>query len=359
MLKRVAVLPGDGIGPEIMRGAVAVLRHVLRDSAVQLEFTEGLIGGAAWDQYGDHFPTVTRELCSSVDAILFGAVGGPVAEAHLRKWQNCEVNALLGVRKLFNFNVNIRPVQVHKDLIDLSPLRARIIQDGIDVVIFRELSSDIYFGDHRRFMEDGKRKATDTATYGEDEVRAIAEKAFDAAENRKKRVVSVDKANVLETSRLWREVVQEVARCHPDVEFENMLVDSCAMKLAQDPAQFDVIVTSNLFGDILSDLAAAIPGSLGLLASASLNSDGFGMFEPPSGSAPEIAGKDCANPVGQILSAALMLRYAFRLEREASEIEQGVDATLQDGIRTRDIAGGDGRAVTCSQMTQEIIRRLR
>src|SRR5580704_12903052 len=265
MIKRIAILPGDGIGPEVVDEAIKVIRHVIADFDKRFELAVGLIGGAAWEACGEHFPNATLELCRSADAILFGAVGGPVAESHLPKWRNCEVNALLGIRKAFCFNVNIRPVRMASKLSTLSPLRREILAGGVDLVIFRELSGDIYFGEHRRFTRDNVRYAVDVAEYDEATVRTIAVKAFEAALNRRKRLVSVDKANVLDTSRLWREVVNEVAAEYPEIVHEDMLVDNCAMQLVTRASQFDVILTSNLFGDILSDIAGRYPGRLDCL----------------------------------------------------------------------------------------------
>jgi len=358
MSKRIAVLPGDGIGPEITKEAARVLRCSVVDFDQHFELVDGLIGGSAWDVYGEHLPNMTLQICRSADAILFGAIGGPIAEAQSPKWKNCEVNALLGIRKAFKFNANIRPVQVNAGLTSISPLREIVLSGGVDLVIFRELSSDIYFGEHRRFEIAGVRHATDIAEYNETTVRNIAIKAFEAARTRKKKLVSVDKANVLDTSRLWREVVKEVAIAYSDVHYEDMLVDNCAMQLVARPTQFDVILTSNLFGDILSDIAGAIPGSLGMLASASLNDNGFGLYEPPSGSAPDIAGKGIANPIGQILSAAMLLRYSFKMEREAANIERAVRIALTQGARTRDIASPGDAALSTSGMADAVIANL-
>lgn len=340
MKKTIAVLAGDGIGEEVMREAILVLKEIASKFSHEFVFNYGLIGGAAYAQSGSHFPEATKTLCEQADAILFGAVGGPVSEQHLEKWKNCEVNALLGIRKAFQFNANYRPVRVFPELKDLSPLKSSIIGEGIDILFIRELNGDIYFGEKRQFERDGERVATDVAEYTESQIASVAHIAFKAATSRRGKVTSVDKANVLQTSKLWREVVREISESYPEVTLENMLVDNCAMQLIQHPTQFDVILASNMFGDILSDAGAVLPGSLGLLASASLNQQGFGMFEPPSGSAPEIAGKNIANPIGQILSSAMMLRFAFDLQKEADTIEQAVSKALLEGVRTKDLVQG-------------------
>ena len=333
----IAVLAGDGIGPEVVRQALRVLRAVGEKFQHEFSFSEGLIGGAAYENYGMHLPAETIEICQDAKAIFFGSVGGPVKDLHLDKWRNCERECLLGLRKTFQFNANIRPVEVHPYLSEICPLKPEVIAEGINMMIIRELVGDIYFGAHERSMRDGKRVATDVAEYTEDQISSVAHIAFQAARKRRKKVSSVDKANVLETSRLWREVVREVSKEYADVELEEVLVDNCAMQLIIKPSQFDVILASNMFGDILSDAAAVLPGSLGLLASASMNAEGFGMYEPPGGSAQDIAGKGIANPTGQILSAAMMLKYGFGLMDESNAIEQAVAKTFHSGLRTRDV----------------------
>ena len=311
MKKTIAVLAGDGIGPEVMAQALRVLKEVSTQEAITLNYVEGYIGGAAYDHYQNHFPEETKKICQQADAILFGSIGGPITEAHLPKWKGCEANSLLSLRKTFSFNANLRPAKIYAELKDICPLKASVIDAGVDILIFRELIGDIYFGEHRHFVKDGKRYATDVAEYNEDQIASIAHKAFQAALIRSKKVTSVDKANVLSTSQLWREVVTEVAKDYPQVKLEHMLVDNCAMQLIARPTQFDVILTANLFGDILSDAASVIPGSLGLMPSASINQQGFAMYEPSGGSAPDIANQNVANPIAQILSAAMMLRYSF------------------------------------------------
>jgi 3-isopropylmalate dehydrogenase len=355
---KIAVLAGDGIGPEVMTQAVRVLRAVCEQRSIALELHEALIGGAAYDEFGEHFPKATLETCRNSDAVLFGSVGGPVSELHLPKWKGCEVNALLGLRKAFGFNVNLRPVQVYPQLQQRCPLRPEVIGEGVDILFVRELNGDIYFGEKRTETINGSRVATDVATYSEEQVARAAHVAFASARGRRGKVTSVDKANVLETSRLWRTVVHEIAAEYPDVQLEDMLVDNCAMQIICRPTQFDVILTTNMFGDILSDAGAVLPGSLGMLASASLNEQGFGMFEPPSGSAQDIAGKGVANPIGQILSVAMMCNYSLGLPEVAAQIVSAVDATLAAGARTGDIAAEGEAVLSTIEMTDRIISQL-
>jgi 3-isopropylmalate dehydrogenase len=365
MKKRIAVLPGDGIGEEVMSQALRVLEAVENRFGHEFEKVHGLVGGAAFDKYGSHMPNETLDQAYNSDAILFGSVGGPVADMNLPKWKNCEANSILNLRKTFKFNANFRPVKIFPELKDISPLRAEVIQKGVDMVFVRELLGDCYFGEHKQYTENGKRFGTDQIIYDEDQVSSIAHVAFKASRNRRKKVTSVDKANVLDSSKLWRTVVTEVAKEYPDVQLEHMLVDNCAMQIIRDPSQFDVVVTTNMFGDILSDAAAVLPGSLGLLASASLNKDGFGLYEPPGGSAQDIAGTGTANPVAQILSVAMMLRYSFALEEEAAAIENAVSSALSAGCRTRDIftkstkADSPTNLVNCEEMTDEILSYLK
>jgi 3-isopropylmalate dehydrogenase len=358
----IAVLAGDGIGPEVMTQALRVLDAVAKKAGLNIETTEALIGGAAYDKFGEHFPKATADVCKSSNAILFGSVGGPVSESKLDKWRGCEANSLLGIRKQFNFYANFRPVRLYPELVQSSPLKKEVIGDGVDLIIIRELVGDIYFGEHKIFTRQAangtmERVGSDVAEYTESQIREIAHVGFKTAQGRSKKLTSVDKANVLSTSKLWREVVKEVSADYPDVKLEDMLVDNCAMQLIVNPRQFDVIVTSNMFGDILSDAAAVLPGSLGLLASASLNKEGFGMFEPPGGSAPDIAGKGIANPTGQILSVAMMLRFAFGLNQEALMIEEAVSDTIKAGIRTSDIASG--KSASTKEFTDAVLERLR
>lgn len=358
MIKKIAVLAGDGIGQEIMPQALRVLRAVAEKFNYQFDFIEGLVGGAAYDNYQSHFPSPTHELCREVDAILFGCVGGPLHEAHLPKWHQCEVNSILALRKTFQFNSNLRPARIYPELSAVCPLKPSRIKQGVDILIIRELVGDIYFGEHKRYVENNLRCASDVAYYNEDQIKSVAHRAFAAAEKRDKRLTSVDKANVLDTSKLWREVVSEVAHEYPNVRLEHMLVDNCAMQLIINPSQFDVIVTANLFGDILSDAAAALPGTLGLMPSASLNQQGFGLYEPSGGSAPDIAGKNIANPIAQILSAAMMLRYSFAYHDAANCIEQAIVKCLQAGYRTRDIATENEAVLGTKEITDEIIKEI-
>jgi len=358
MSKKIVVLAGDGIGQDIMPQALKVLNHVMSMANQPVELVEGYIGGSAYDRYGDHFPAETKALCQDADAILFGSVGGPIQDAHLPKWQNCEVNSILALRKTFQLNANLRTARVYPELIDICPLQKHIVDDGIDILIVRELIGDIYFGEHKRYQQDNMRCASDMAVYTEKQIFQVAEQAFQTALGRGKKITSVDKANVLDTSRLWREVVTEVARDYPQVTLEHMLVDNCAMQLFINPGQFDVILTANLFGDILSDAASAIPGSLGLMPSASLNQAGFALYEPAGGSAPDIAGLDVANPIGQILSVAMMMQYTFHLPQLASAIEQGVQKTLEQGYGTKDICTQGKTVVGTTKMTDIIIKNM-
>lgn len=358
MNKKIAVLPGDGIGPEIMAQALRVLDLIGRKFNHSFIYKEGLVGGMAWEATGEHFPDSTRDLCQECDAILFGSVGGPIEEAGHEKWKNCEVNSILAMRKTFQFNANFRPARVYTPLRDICPLKDEVIGDGVDLLILRELVGDIYFGEHKRFQKNNRRHASDLAEYNEDQIASIAHIGFQAAQKRSKRLTSVDKANVLHTSKLWREVVREVSSDYPDIEYSDMLVDNCAMQIIRNPGQFDVLLTSNLFGDILSDAAAVLPGSLGLTPSASLNQENFGLYEPSGGSAPDIAGKGCANPVAQILSAAMLLRFSFGLQEEAQTIENAVFQTFSDGVRTGDIQSPGKPAVSTEEFTDHLLKLI-
>jgi len=358
MDKAIAVLPGDGIGEEVMAEALRVLEAIETSFGHNFALRHGLIGGAAYDRYHTHFPEETRELCRNSDAILFGSVGGPVQEIQLEKWKGCEAGSILAIRKEFCFNVNFRPVKIYPHLGDISPLRREIIDRGVDILFLRELVGDCYFGEHKTTSRNGLRYATDLCEYAEDQIAAIAHVAFKAARERKKKVTSVDKANVLDTSKLWHAVVHEIGQDYPNIQLEHMLVDNCAMQIIRDPSQFDVILTSNLFGDILSDAAAALPGSLGLLGSASLNKQGMGLYEPPGGSAQDIAGQGIANPIAQILSVALMLRFSFNLNSEALAIERAVEDALAAGYRTRDIYRGVGKLVGTKELADQIVMNV-
>ncbi len=355
MEKQIAMLPGDGIGPEVMRQAVRVLEAIGQRCQHQFSFEYALVGGAAYDQYSSHLPSETLAVCRQADAILFGSVGGPVDQQHVSKWHNCEANSILALRKQFQFNINIRPAQVYPCLQAICPLKQDRSDGGVNVIIFRELLGDLYFGQHQTVEQQGETVAYDEAVYRTSQIESIAHAAFQAAQAKDKRLVSVDKANVLDTSKLWRKVVTDVSRAYPDVELQHMLVDNCAMQMVMCPTQFSVIVTSNMFGDILSDLASVLPGSLGLMPSASLNGQGVGLFEPSGGSAPELADKDQANPIAQILSAAMMLRYAFNWQVEAQLVEQAVRQALETGYRTADIAQQGDQVVGTTAFTDQVV----
>ena len=337
MKKNIAVIAGDGIGPEIVGEAVKVLELTAEKFGHEFVFVHKLVGGAAYDACGDCLPADTLEACKKADAVLLGAVGGP-------KWdklpgpQRPEKRALLTLRKELGLFANLRPAKVWDPLKDSSPLKAEIIGEGLDLLVVRELTGGVYFGEHTR-AADGK-SALDKMPYSEMEIERIARTAFDAARKRSHHVTCVDKANVLETSRLWREVVQKLRDAeYSDVELDFMYVDNAAMQLVRAPSRFDVILTENMFGDILSDEASQITGSIGMLPSASLRADGFGMYEPIHGSAPDIAGKGIANPLATILSAAMLLRHTFGLSAEADAIEAAVRKTLEAGVRTKDLGG--------------------
>lgn len=358
MRKKIAVVPGDGIGPEVMAQAERVLGAVAKGFGHQFELTRGVAGGAAFDQYGTHMPEETLKTCRESDAILFGSVGGPVSEQDKPKWKNCEANSILALRKTFKFYANFRPVRLLPELAAMCPLRYDLIKDGVDILFIRELLGDAYFGKKESVVEDGTRVARDVSSYTEDQVAQVAHVAFKAARQRRGKVTSVDKANVLDASKLWRTVVREVSKDYPDVELEDMLVDNCAMQIIRNPKQFDVVVTTNMFGDILTDEAAVLSGSLGLLASASINSEGFALYEPSGGSAPDIAGKGIANPIAQILSVALMLRFSFGLEAEAKSIEDAVDRTLKAGYRTVDLVTSDEKPLGTEAFTDKVLANL-
>lgn len=355
MTRSIVLLPGDGIGPDIVLSAVRVLRAALREDVHMFDFSHHLIGGAAIDETGVPLPDETKQALLKADAVLLGAVGGPkwdVGPGHLRPEAG-----LLGMRKLLGVYANLRPVKAFKELLGASPLRQQVAE-GVDVMIVRELTGGIYFGERERgTLATGEKFAKDTMYYTESEIRRVVAKAFAAARSRKHRLASVDKANVLDSSRLWREVVDSMKGDYPDVTVEHYLVDSCAMHLVTKPHLFDVVVTENLFGDILSDEAAVLTGSIGLLPSASLG-EGAGLYEPIHGSAPDIAGQGIANPLGTILSAALLLRYSFDMEDPARRIEAAVEAVLHAGLRTRDLAQPGEATVSTDEMTNAVIAQL-
>jgi 3-isopropylmalate dehydrogenase len=352
MEKKIAVLPGDGIGKEVTRGAVEILEAVAERYGHRFQFQYGEIGGSAIDKAGSPLPDDTIEICKNSDAILLGAVGGPAWD-HLPSHQRPE-RGLLKIRKELNLYANLRPISYYASLSESSPLRKEIIEE-VDFMIVRELTGGLYFGKpSERTTYQGKEAAIDTLFYQKEEVRRIIELAFELARTRRKKVTSVDKANVLESSRMWRETAEQVAVKYPDVELEHMLVDNAAMQLIRNPRQFDIVVTENMFGDILSDEASVLTGSLGMLPSASLSVGGSNLYEPIHGSAPDIAGKNAANPIAMILSAASMLRLSFGLEEEAEAIEKAVKDVLDYGYRTGDIANGISRTVTTTEMVAEI-----
>src|SRR5437899_7674605 len=349
---RIAILPGDGIGPEIMAQALKVLRRL----ALPAEMHEAPVGGAGYAAAGDPLPAKTLSLARQTDAVLFGAVGDPKYDK-LERAKRPE-QAILGLRKELGLFANLRPAQVHPELASASALKAEVVA-GLDILIVRELTGDIYFGEPKGIREtDGEREGFDTMRYRESEIRRIARVAFDAARKRGKRVCSVDKANVLETSQLWREVVSAEAAKYPDIELTHMYGDNCAMQLVRNPKQFDVIVTGNLFGDILSDEASMLTGSIGMLPSASLDAGGKGLYEPIHGSAPDIAGKGVANPLATILSAAMMLRYSLGQESAAERIEAAVKKVLSEGLRTADIHTPGTRRVGTGEMGDAVAAAL-
>ena len=356
----IAIVPGDGIGPEICKSAAAVLDVINKRFKHDIKITEAVAGGEAYDRSGEHLPQETLETCERSDAILFGAVGGPVDAQEEPKWKDAEKNVILGLRKKFDLFANLRPLKVWPGTESFSSLKPELIK-GMDVLIVRELVSGIYFGRHERVDAN---TAEDVNRYSKDEIERVVRVAFDAAASRRKKLTVVDKANVLETSRLWREVANAVKKNFPSVEMEFMFVDNAAMQLVRNPSQFDVIVTDNMFGDILSDLGGAIVGSLGLLPSASLSARGgsssggnakkFGLYEPSHGSAPDIAGKGIANPTAQILSLAMLLRYTFDLRDEADMVDRSVVGCLQAGEKTKDLGG----SLSTSDFTACVVRRL-
>lgn len=335
----IGVIKGDGIGPEIVNEAIKVLDSVAKKYSHNFNYTQILMGGASIDEYGEPLTKEAIEAAKASDAVLMGSIGGDAATSPWYKLppEKRPEAGLLGIRKALGLFANLRPAYLYNQLRAACPLRDDIIGEGFDMMIMRELTGGLYFGDRKTEEVDGKTTAVDTLIYNEDEIRRIAIKGFDIAMKRRKKVTSVDKANVLDSSRLWRKIVEEVAEDYPEVTLEHMLVDNAAMQLVKDPGQFDVILTENMFGDILSDEASMVTGSLGMLSSASLNETKFGLYEPSGGSAPDIAGKGIANPIATILSAAMMLRYSFDLDEEADAIEKAVDAVLSEGYRTGDI----------------------
>lgn len=360
MESRITLIPGDGIGPEIVREAVKVLDSVADKYGHKFDYTRILMGGCSIDEYGVPLTDEAVATAKASDAVLLGAVGGNVGNS---KWYDVAPNlrpeaGLLKIRKELGLFANLRPAYLYDELKAACPLKEEIIGDGFDMVIMRELTGGLYFGNRYTKEIDGLETAVDTLTYNEEEIRRIAIKGFEIAMKRRKKVTSVDKANVLDSSRLWRKIVHEVAKDYPEVEVSDMLVDNCAMQLVMNPGQFDVILTENMFGDILSDEASMITGSIGMLSSASLREDKFGLYEPSHGAAPDIAGQNKANPIATVLSAAMMLRYSFDLDEEADAVEKAVEKVLEDNIRTIDIMSDGMTLVGCKEMGNEIVKRI-
>ncbi len=366
MKLNIVCIPGDGIGPEIVTEAKKVLDAVGKKYGHEMLYTDILMGGASIDVHGVPLTDEAIATAKAADAVLMGSIGGNTTTS---PWYKLPPNlrpeaGLLKIRKALNLFANLRPAVLYDELASACPLKEEISAAGFDMMIMRELTGGLYFGERKTEEVDGRLVAVDTLTYSEDEIRRIAIKGFDIAMKRRKKVTSVDKANVLDSSRLWRKIVNEVAEDYPEVTVEHMLVDNCAMQLVKDPAQFDVILTENMFGDILSDEASMVTGSIGMLASASLNDSKFGLYEPSHGSAPDIAGKDIANPIATILSASMMLRYSFDLDKEADAIDAAVKQVLKEGYRTVDIMPQDEAQkdkltlVGCRQMGDLLAERV-
>lgn len=356
MKLNIGVIKGDGIGPEIVTEAMKVLDRTAEVYGHECVYTQLLMGGASIDVHGVPLTDETISKAKLCDAVLMGSIGG---DTRTSPWYQLEPSkrpeaGLLKIRKELNLFANLRPAVLYEELKEACPLKEEIIKDGFDLMIMRELTGGLYFGECSTRDIDGVMTACDTLTYNEEEIRRIAKRGFDIATKRRKKVTSVDKANVLDSSRLWRSVVEEVAKEYPEVTLEHMLVDNCAMQLVKDPAQFDVILTENMFGDILSDEASMVTGSIGMLSSASLNETKFGLYEPSGGSAPDIAGKGIANPIATILSAAMMLRFTFDLDREADAIEEAVQRVLRDGYRTIDIMSEGSIQINTREMGDRI-----
>jgi 3-isopropylmalate dehydrogenase len=361
MKANITLINGDGIGPEIVREAKKVLEAVSKKYNHEFIYTDIDMGGCSIDKYGVPLTDEAIEIAKSGDAVLLGAVGGNVGNS---KWYDVAPNlrpeaGLLKIRKELGLFANLRPALLYKELADACPLKTEISKAGFDMVIVRELTGGLYFGERYTKEIDGVRTAVDTLVYNENEIRRVAKAAFDIASKRRKKVISVDKANVLDSSRLWRNVVEEVAKDYKDITLEHMLVDNAAMQLVMNPGQFDVVLTENMFGDILSDEASMITGSIGMLPSASLNESKLGLYEPSHGSAPDIAGKNIANPIATILSAAMLLRYSLGLDKEAGDIENAVEKVLKDGFRTVDIYTEGMNKLRTSQMGDKIVEYIK
>jgi 3-isopropylmalate dehydrogenase len=350
---RIALLRGDGIGPEITDEALRVLAAVGRRFGHEFQYVEAYAGGEAWDRYGQHLPDATLETCRAADAILKGPFGGPVDQVNHPKWQGVEQVAILGLRRAFDLFMNLRPVIVYPEMVALSPLRPEIVS-GADMMIVRELTSGIYFGERGERVVEGERQVYDTEAYRKSEIARITHGAFQVARTRRGHVTLVAKSNVLSSSVFWREVFAEIAPDYPDVTHDYLHVDNASMQIVTNPRQFDVLLTNNIFGDILSDEASVLAGSLGMLGSASLNARGFGMYEPVHGSAPDIAGQGKANPVAMVLSAAMMLRLSFKLAAEADAVEAAVRTALSAGLRTPDIESAGGTVVSTQRLGEAI-----
>lgn len=363
MNKNICLIKGDGIGPEVVNEAVKVLDAMCKKFGHSFHYEEALMGGVAIDATGEPLPKETIEMAKASDAVLQGSIGG---DPKVSPWYKLEPSkrpeaGLLGIRKALNLYANLRPAYLYPELRDACPLSERAIGSGFDMLMIRELTGGVYFGKHETGTRDGLRYALDEMAYDENEIRRIARVAFEAAKKRRNKVTSVDKANVLDTSRLWRAVVEEVAKDYPEVELNHMFVDNAAMQLVRNPGDFDVVLTENMFGDILSDEASEITGSLGMLPSASLSDASFGLYEPSGGSAPDIAGKGIANPLATILSASMMLRYSFDMQGEADAIDEAVKSALRDGVRTGDIRPVDNpgyKCVSTAEMGDEIAKRI-
>ena len=356
MTKQIAILRGDGIGPEIVAQAVRVLDKLIAQG-LDAAYEYAPLGGEAYDQYGSPYPEFTQNLCRKADAVLLGAVGSPKYDQLDRPLR--PERGLLAIRKDLNLFANLRPAVLYKELANASTLKPEIVA-GLDILIVRELTGDIYFGEPRgiRTLENGEREGYNTMKYSESEIRRIAKIAFEAAQKRGKKLCSVDKANVLETTELWKEIFNEVAKNYPDVQLSHMYVDNAAMQLVRAPKQFDVIATGNIFGDILSDQASMLTGSIGMLPSASLNESGKGLYEPSHGSAPDIAGQNKANPLATILSLAMLVRYSLNDEARAKQIENAVQKVLEQGLRTADIFEDGCTQVSCSEMGDAVLAAL-
>jgi 3-isopropylmalate dehydrogenase len=361
MKAKITLIPGDGIGPEIVREAKKVLESIAKKYDHEFIFTDIDMGGCSIDKYGVPLTDEAIEIAKNSDAILLGAVGGNVGNS---KWYDVAPNlrpeaGLLKIRKELGLFANLRPALLYKELAGACPLKTEISEVGFNMVIVRELTGGLYFGERYTKEVDGIKTAVDTLVYNENEIRRVAKVAFDIATKRRKKVISVDKANVLDSSRLWRSVVEEVAKGYPDVTLEHMLVDNAAMQLVMNPGQFDVMLTENMFGDILSDEASMITGSIGMLPSASLNESKLGLYEPSHGSAPDIAGKNIANPLATILSASMLLKYSLGLDKETSDIENAVEKVLKNNFRTADIYTQGMQKLSTSQMGDKVLEYLK